>query len=547
VANRLARACFLLLLAIAGAGCGPGKAPGRSSAAAPSGPPDSGDWFVLPIDSDPATLNFVSGTDAWQDLVARFVADSLVDEGGDLQPVPRLAASWDFSADRKVLTFHLRRSVRWHDGAPFSSRDVLFTYRKILDPASRARADLLQDIREVTAPDDFTVRVAYREPTVLALDAWKFPIVAEHLLSKGDFMSSPVHLAPVGTGPFRFVSWDRGREIVLEANRDYVLGRPRLDRIVFRIIPSRATQLQSLLTGETDWSSIPPEEWETLRADTGFRRRFQIFEYPALYLYYIAWNARTPFFSDVRVRNAMTLSLDREGYLRKIYRGAGVVAATTFHPRQFGYDPSLPPLPFDPGRASALLDEAGWLRDPGDGSRSREGKPFRFELLIFQGNPVQEQIAALLQEGLSRNGVKMEVRVLDFPALLDRLHRHDYEAAFSGWYLTPDPDPVPFFHSDPVLGSSNYVGYSDPEADRLLAEARHTFDPEVRRTIYRRVQAILHRDQPYTFLFFPLQRIAMDGRFRGARTTAAGGPLRAFPGILEWHVPSEEQKHRGAL
>jgi len=545
VANRLARACFLLLLAFAWAGCGPGETPGRSSAA-PSRPPDSGDWFVLPIDSDPATLNFVSGTDAWQSLVAGFVADSLVDEGEDMQPVPRLAASWDFSDDRKVLTFHLRNGVRWHDGAPFSSRDVLFTYRKILDPASRARADLLQDIREVTAPDDLTVRVAYREPTVLALDAWKFPIVAEHLLSKGDFMSSPVHLAPVGTGPFRFVSWDRGREIVLEANRDYFLGRPHLDRIVLRIIPSRATQFQSLLTGETDWSSIPPEEWEARRDDDGFRQRFQIFEYPALYLYYIAWNERRPFFSDVRVRNAMTLSLDREGYLRKVYRGAGVVAATTFHPRQFGYDPSLAPLPFDPGRASALLDEAGWRRDPGDGSRRREGKPFRFELLIFQGNPVQEQIAALLQEGLSRNGVKMEVRILDFPALLDRLHRHDYEAAFSGWRLTPDPDPVPFFHSDPVLGPSNYVGYSDPEADRLLAEARHAFEPEARRAIYRRVQAILHRDQPYTFLFFPLQRVALDGRFRGARATAAGGPLRAFPGILEWHVPSEEQKHRGA-
>ena len=547
--NRLARACFLLLLlllAIAGAGCGPGDTPGRAPVAAPPGPPDSGDWFVLPIDFDPATLNFVSGTDTSQALVARFVADSLVDEGEDLQPVPRLADSWEFSADRKVLTFHLRRGVRWHDGAPFSSRDVLFTYRKILDPASRARAVFLQEIREVTAPDDFTVRVAYREPTVLALDAWKFPIVAEHLLSQGDFMSSPVHLAPVGTGPFRFVSWHRGREIVLEANRDYVLGRPHLDRIVLRVIPSRATQLQSLLTGETDWSSIPPEEWDSLRADAGFRRRFRMFEHPALYLYYIAWNGRTPLFSDVRVRRAMTLSLDREEYLRKVYRGAGVVAATTFHPRQFGYDPSLSPLPFDPDRASALLDEAGWKRDPRDGSRSREGKPFRFEILIFQGNPVQEQIAALLQEGLSRNGVKMEIRVLDFPALLDRLRRHDYEAAFSGWFLTPDPDPAPFFHSDPALGASNYVGYSDPEADRLIAEAHHAFDPGARRSIYKRVQEILHRDQPYTFLFFPMQRVAMDGRFRGARATAAGGPLRTFPGILEWYVPAGERKHGGA-
>jgi peptide/nickel transport system substrate-binding protein len=267
-------------------------------------------------------LNFVSGTDAWQAMVARFVADSLVDEGEDLRIVPRLASSWEFSPDRKILTFHLRSGVRWHDGAPFSSRDVLFTYRKMLDPSSRARSDLLQDVLEATAPDDLTVRVVYRQPTVLALEAWKFPILAEHLFSRGDFTASPVHQAPVGTGPFRFVSWERGREIVLEANRDYFLGRPHLDRIVLKIIPSRTTQLQALLTGDIDWSPIPPEEWEGRRDDGEFRRRFRLFEYPALYLYYIAWNERGWLFGDAKVRNAMTLSLDRSGYPGRLRRHA---------------------------------------------------------------------------------------------------------------------------------------------------------------------------------------------------------------------------------
>jgi peptide/nickel transport system substrate-binding protein len=543
VANRLGRACLLLAFALSWAGCGGGKAPEGQHGAAGSGGTADGDTLVVPISSDPATLNFVTGTDVWQAMVARFVADSLVDEGADLQVVPRLASSWDLSSDGKILVFHLRTGVRWHDGVPFSSKDVLFTYRKYLDPSTHARADLLQDIQEVTAPDDATLRVVYRTPTVLALDAWKFPIVPEHLLSEGDFMTSPEHQAPVGTGPFRFVSWERGREIVMEANHGYFLGRPHLDRIVLKIIPSPATQIQSLLTGDTDWASIPPQEWEVRRKDEEFRRRFETLEFPVLYLYYIAWNEKTPFFADARVRSAMTLSLDRSGYLEKAYHGAGVVAATTFHPRQFGFDPSLRPLPFDPEAAGRLLDEAGWLRDPSDGVRRKGGRPFRFEILIFQ-DPLHEQIASLLQESLSRNGVRMEIRVLDFPALLDRLHRHDYQAALSGWILTPDPDPASFFHSNPALGSSNYVGYSSPEMDRLLEEGRHTFAPEARRSVYQRVQALLHRDQPYTFLFFPLQRVALDRRFHGVQASA-GSPLRAYPGVVRWYVPAEMQKHRG--
>jgi len=540
--QRTTRAGCLLALALLLVGCQSPTAQRTDSAAV--GHPVDGDRLVIPIISDPPSLDFLTCTDAWCLLVARFVTDFLVDEGENLETVPRIASSWEFSEQDRVLTFHLREGVRWHDGAPFTSRDVLFTYRRTIDPASGARADQFQDVQEVTAPDDFTVVVRFRQPTVLALDMWKVPLLPEHL-SKGARAapSSPSH--PIGTGPFRFVRSERGREIVLEANLDYFLGRPYLDGMVFRVIPAPATQFQALLTGETDWSAIPAAEWPKQSSRPEFRKQFQIFEYPALFLHYIGWNERGPLFSDARVRQAMTLALDREGFVNKVFHGAGIAAAGTFHPGHFGFDPALKPLPYDPEKAAKLLDEAGWRLTLPQGVRKRGNRVFRFTLLIFQGDPMQQQIASLLADSLGRLGVQMEIKVLDFPALLERMHRHDFEAVLSGWALSSNPDPTALLHSDPVLGPSNYVGYSNTEMDRLLLDGRHATDPDKRREIYHRLQELQSRDQPYTFLFFPVSRVALDGRFRDVRASPVASPLKPYPGPLRWYVPAQLQKRTG--
>jgi peptide/nickel transport system substrate-binding protein len=508
--------------------------------------PVNGDRLVIPINSDPPSLDFLTCTDVWCILVARFVADSLVDEGENLETVPRIASSWEFSEEGRVLTFHLRTGVRWHDGAPFTSRDVLYTYRRMKDPAWGAQADQFQEVEDVSAPDDFTVRVRFHEPTVLALEMWKLvPLLPEHLSKGSSAAAQKASLHPIGTGPFRFIRSERGREIVLEANSDYFLGRPYLDGIDFRIIPAPATQFQALLTGETDWSSIPSSEWPQVSSRQDFLKRFQIFEYPALFLYYIGWNERTPFFSDARVRRAMTMALDRQGFVEKVFHGAGVPAAGTFHPGHLGYDPARKPLPYDPEQAARLLDEAGWKPSPSGGFRRRGGQEFRFSLVIFQGDPMQQQVASLLADSLARLGVGLDIKVLDFPALLERLHRRDFQAVLSGWSLKTDPDPTAMLHSDPVLGSSNHVGYSNPEMDRLLLDGRHETQPSRRREIYRRVQELEVLDQPYTFLFFPVQRVALDSRFRNVRPSPVASPLKPYPGPLRWYVPTQLQKRSG--
>jgi peptide/nickel transport system substrate-binding protein len=535
--RRIVRAGFLLALLVAGC-----RQPATEKADDdPGRQPAAGDRLVIPINSDPPSLDFLTCADAWCLLLARFVSDFVVDEGEHLETVPRLASSWELTEDGRVLTFHLRSGVRWHDGVPFTSRDVLFTYRRTIDPASGARADQFQEIEEVTAPDDLTLKVRFRQPTVLALDMWKVPIVAEHLYASG----RPSATLPVGTGPFRLVRAVRGSEIVLQANPDYFLGRPYIDYLVFRVIPSPATQFQALLTGEIDWSFIPSEEWTARSKDAEFNRRFQTFEYPALFLHYVGWNERTPYFQDARVRKAMTLALDRQGFVQKVLQGSAVVAASTFHPGQFGFDAALPPQPFDIAQAGRLLDEAGWKPKAGGGMRRKVGKDFRFTLLIFQGDPMQQQIASLLKDGLGRLGVEMDIRVLDFPALLERLRRHDFEAVLSGWSLTSDPDPTAMLHSSPALGTSNYVGYASPEMDSLLMQGRHETDPSLRKEIYKKVQALEAADQPYMVLFFPVKRVALDSRFRDVRASSVVSPLKPYPGPLRWYVPTALQKRRG--
>lgn len=533
----------MLALALPLADCR--EKPAHRASAPLASSPVRGDRVVIPINSDPPSLDFLTCSDAWCLLVAKFVADSLVDEGPSLEPVPRLAASWEFSEDGKVLTFHLRQNARWHDGAPFTSKDVLFTYHRIVDPAFGARADQFQGMEEVSTPDEHTVRVRYRAPEVLALDPWKVPILPEHLLrSVGPGERDPGR-TPVGTGPFRFVRWDRGKEIVLASNSAYFLGAPHLDGLIFRIIPSSVTQFEALLTGETDWSSIPPSEWPRRSVDPGFRKRFQLFEYPALFLNYIGWNERTPFFSDARVRRAMTLALDREGFVKKALGGAGIVAASTFFPGHVGFDSAIRPLPFDPDEAGRLLDEAGWARAPGAGLRRRNGKEFRFTLLIFQRDPLPQQLASLLSDSLRRLGVAVDIRPLDFPAMLDRLHRREFQAILSGWALT-SPDPTAMLHSDPALGPQNYIGYASSEMDRLLVLSRHEIVPTRLRETCSRIQALEVADQPYTFLYFPILRIALDARFRDVEGSPFASPLRAYPSVQKWYVPAELQKRAGA-
>ncbi|HET8948528.1 MAG TPA: ABC transporter substrate-binding protein [Candidatus Polarisedimenticolia bacterium] len=544
--GRLAAAALLIGAALLGGAC---------RAAAPPAPAR----FVFSMQTEPTTLNFVTATDAASVLVERLLSDFLVDHDRRLEIVPRLAESWDWSADHRTLTFHLRTGVRFHDGRPLTSDDVLFTYERLVDPKSKAvgRLDGFLPVESVTAPDARTVVVRYREPYAPALRTWEIPILPAHRYRGVDFETAPENRAPVGAGPFRFAAWDSGSRIVLRRNDDYWGGRPAIDEFVFRFQPSLDTSLLALLAGETDYTKITATAWGTRRQDPAFASRYKVLTFTPLFFYYIAWrgDGSNPWFADPLVRRALGAALDREGYIRSVLKGLGspvsgplslLLPAVTPTPGTSGpaahsaadsvadaVAPAGAPVSlFDPDRAARLLDEAGWRLDRRTGLRARGGRPFRFTLLVFAGGEDHVQFAQVAQDTLRRIGVEMRVERLDWPALWSRLKSGQFEAALSGFSPTPDPDSLyGMLHSSQIGGGQNYAAYRDPEVDRWLEEGRRELDPARRDAIYRRIAARLDEAQPYTTLFSPSVVGALNGRFEGAEASPQG-ILGHVPGAL---------------
>ncbi|MCZ6670988.1 MAG: peptide-binding protein [Acidobacteria bacterium] len=509
----------------------------------PSG--NVGDWLVIPIPKDPGSLNFITARDRMSKQVARLVADSLVDHNEKMEMVPRLATSWEVSEDQTTITFHLREGVRWHDGAPFTADDVLFTYEKIIDPAWGAVSKISQfkEVKRIETPDPLTVRVIYRTPYAPGLLAWETPIIPKHIFENEEIGTSPHNRSPIGTGPYRFQSWKTAQEIVLVANSDYWGDPPDIQRIVFKVIPSKNTLYRSLLAGEVDLATLRPEDWNALgkRPDAD---RFRLLKYSTLQLAQIAWNGdgSFPAFSDPRVRRAMTLLIDRQTYLEKVRLGFGEVASSLFPANMLGHDPDLAPLPFDPGEAETILDEAGWRIDPDRGLRIKDGTPFRFQLTTVSGIEWQETFAAFLQESLRKAGIRMEIRRMEWNSFLSTRDRGHYQAALGIWTLDLDPDGAyQVLHSSMVPGS-NIVSYRNPEVDRLLEKGRRELNAPNRDRIYREIGVLLAADQPYTLLFFFAAPLAIDARFENVKVSPLGLFLW-YPANLEWRVPEQKQKY----
>lgn len=512
-------------------------------AACGSQAPKDSETLVWHLGAEPDILNPIISTDAYASRIEEFVYDTLIErDNRTLEWKPKMAERWEISPDRRRFTFYLRDGIRWQDGKPVTVEDVIYSFQRIMDPkvdAPHLRV-YYQDIEKVEKVDERTVRFTYRHPYFMALGfCGGIPILPRHLFDDGgDFNKHPLNRAPLGNGPYRFVSWETGQKIVLERNEDYwgqAIGRmPAIRRIRFEIIPEDTVALQILKKGGLDFAGLRPIQW-VRQTDSGrFNRRFGKYQFYTPGYSFIGWNMRRPYFSDKRVRRAMTMLVNRGEILKKLNFDLGRIVTGPFYIESKDYNHEVRPIPFDPEGAKRLLKEAGWEDHDGDGLLDREGVPFRFEFLIASGRRFAERLASILKEDLKKVGIEMEIRQLEWALFVKHLDDRKFDAVTLSWVFGFEQDPYQVWHSSQTELGSNFVGFADPEADRIIMEGRREFDRERRAALYRRFHAIVDHEQPYTFLFSNPYLVALDRRFEN---------VNVYPGgmdPLEWRVTRME-------
>ncbi len=488
--------------------------------------------------NNPGSLSLIGNTDASSGQIVALITDSLVAYDAQSHYVPMVAKSWDLSPDGTAITLHLREGVLWHDGQPVTSRDVAFTAKKVMEPATQARTwiSAFSIVASIETPDDRTVIVKYKHPYADALEMWRVPLIPEHVAAKdAKFLEGDFARHPIGCGPFRFVSYEPGQSVVLEAFDRYWGGRPAIDGVVFKILSTERTAYETLLLGGIDILAVTPDVWRESQTAARASRLSHFVFYP-LRGWRVDWNQESaPFFKDKRVRRALLLALDRARFSDTATAGFARPCASSFPPESLWADPSVVAIPYDPAESGRLLDETGWRRPAGGGLRRKDGRTFSFTLLLYSGpQDLAERMAVWMQQSLAEAGIEMKIEKLAWAAFQERRKTHQFEAAMGSVSFDATPDRYDLYHSSAREGGLNYGGFNDPEVDRLLEDTRQTIDEAARRDVCNRLQHRLDDLQPIAFLFQLASPVLHDPDLQGIVPSAIG--LYQFsPGPRAWH------------
>jgi len=509
--------------------------------------PQEGGTLLRRIDNDIATLNPVMATSRVDRLVDNYLFTPLVYWDQNLQALPGLAKSWKISDDGLLYRFELNPKATFSDGTPVLASDVVFTLRKITDPASKAAQvgesfDQL-DLSRTRAVGDHTVEVAFTHPLATQLTRFNDVLVLpEHIYSKGSFVND-YNSAAVGSGPYRLVRRDAGKQVIVERRDDYWGDqKPYIRNVVFKVVDDHGTAFNALKLGEIDETIMASDTWLREHTNPVLMQKINFQRFYTLSYNFIGWNERVPLFSDKRIRRAMSMCMPIESVVQDIYHGTARAMNGPFTPDQFAYNPTVPVVRYDPEGAKRLLTSAGWLDSNGDGVLEKDGTKFSFELMIFSGSATAKQLAQMLQSELKKIGVQMEIRIVDGAMGIENIRSGKFQAAYLSWDLDPDPDPYGLFHSArfPPVGQ-NFIFYSNPESDRIMDEARREFDQSKRKALYWRLNEILADEQPYTWVIQPSLKWGISKRVHGVVVSRAYGLFLWYPGELGWWIPREEQ------
>ncbi|HEY6348356.1 MAG TPA: ABC transporter substrate-binding protein [Candidatus Angelobacter sp.] len=475
-----------------------------------SKPADPNTVVVL-IEFSPNNLDPRVGVDAQSERIDELLFDSLVRKDNQFNLQPSVAESWE-TPDPQTYIFHIRHGIHFHDGRSLTARDVKWTLDTLRNHSLKTpKATTYALLDEVDTPDDFTLMLHLREPNATLL--WNLSDGAFGIVPYGsgpDFSHNPI-----GSGPFKFVQFDMDNQVIIERNDGYWGGPARVQRVLFAVVPDATTRVLELRKGSADFASnaLPLDMVAALKKE----KDLQLLQSPGTILMYLAFNLQDPVLEDVRVRQALACAIDRKALLHYLFRDAGRLADSVLPPEHWAYNGNVTHYPFDPVRANALLDSAGY-------HRGKDG--IRFHLTMKTStDEAPRLIAAALQQQLRETGIALDIRSFEFSTFISDLEK----GAFQLYSLrliggNQDPDVFEgFFHSHSFPPSRfNRERYSNPQVDRLIDEGRSTLDQQTRKKVYGEIQRILADELPFIDLWYLDNVIVCSRRIANVEMNPSG-------------------------
>jgi peptide/nickel transport system substrate-binding protein len=502
------------------------------AAAKPTGTPagKQGGSMVMASTSDAVTFHPYLRTDtasgAYQGLV---YGGSLVTyDPKTLESVPEAAKSWVVSEDKLTYTFVLRDDLLWSDGTPMTSADYKWTYDQAIKPENKyPYVSNLQQIQSYEAPDPKTIVVKLKEPIVVGIETADAVVpLPRHVWEKLDWsdpQKNPQILAPtVGSGPYLLKEWQKDSRAVFTANDKYYDGRPLIDTMTYRIVPSSEIAYQMLKTGEVDYAGFVPENY----AEAKSLPNVTVYEWwPAAASWmYLGFNQRRDALKDVEVRHALAYAIDRDAIAEHVMLNLARPTYSAYTPSSWVYNPDVPHYDFDPEKAKSILDQAGWKPGP-RGVRQKDGKPLKLRVIYGPNtSKTAERVVTVAQQAWGDIGAEVEVVGMEWGTYLAQLRGEpfDWDVNFGVWSSTIEPHWMNQIWREDSIPALNAGAYVNKRVEELFNLGVREFDREKRKKIYQEIQTILSTDSPYVYLTFNLSYVGINNRIGGIEPTPVG-------------------------
>ena len=495
----------------------------------------------------PATLDPVTSNEMISLRLTELIFNGLVGINEKQEIVPELAKSWKISDRGRTYTFFLRKNVTWHqkEGAGeaklFTAADVVFTHKIMMHPRTITPLKVRYEfIASVTKIDAHTVKFTLKRPILNALAKFSFKSIPSHGPSNRHFLTreDPFAQSPTGTGPYILKNVTADREIILVANDNYFKGRPHIDKFVAKPFADQNIMTQALMFNAIDMIVlVNPRDIPEIQGD----KRYVLQPYNALSYSFFGYNMRNPLLRDKRVRKAFAYAVNRKEMLASFFNRQGTIISGPFAPGSWAYNLAVKPFRFNPEKAMALLKEAGFTKGS-DGIMEKGGKKLSLTLKvpIEKESEAVKRVVLAFKNYLKNIGVAIKVEFKEWQSWKEDVFlEHDFDIIFASWVFDDSADISSLFHSAEI-GSwkNNFGGYSNPKVDSLIVESKLTLDHEKRRTINRKLHALLADEAPYTFLWTLTNYAAYHKKIRHV----AIHPYKFFSFADDWFIPSGSQK-----